>query len=153
MLLIGQPKVNKVKTFLPFSKFMKRPQTKFHAHTMSESQAIRSKKSKFIIRSKFIVESNFSYNTVLSLHRYFIETTTTDIDMLLQVQLQFCNNNGFVANSGIIMLFCPLLGDWILCRLCQTRRQEVVNRGLHVCAAGLYFRAGGVRHSNLTNIP
>jgi len=61
---------------------MKRPQTKFHAHTMRESQVIRSKKSKFIIRSKFIVRSKFSCSTVFSLHRYFIETTTTDIDML-----------------------------------------------------------------------
>jgi len=40
-----QPQVNKVKNFLPFLKLMKRPQTKFHAHTMSESQVIRSKKS------------------------------------------------------------------------------------------------------------
>jgi len=40
---LGQPKVNKVKFFLPFSKFMKRPQTKFHAHTTRESQVIRSK--------------------------------------------------------------------------------------------------------------
>jgi len=38
---------------------MKRPQTKFHAHTMRESQFIRSKKGKFIIRQKFIVRSNF----------------------------------------------------------------------------------------------
>jgi len=49
---------------------MKRPQTKFHAHTMRESQVIRSK---------------FSCRWVFSLHRYFIENTTTDIDMLLQV--------------------------------------------------------------------
>jgi len=42
----GQPKVNKVKNFLPFLKFMKRPQTKFHAHTIRESQVIRSKKLK-----------------------------------------------------------------------------------------------------------
>jgi len=31
--------------------------------------------------------------------------------------LQFCNNNGLVAISGVIMLFCPLLDDWILCRI------------------------------------
>jgi len=30
---------------------MKRPQTKFHTDTMRESQVIRSKKSKFIVRS------------------------------------------------------------------------------------------------------
>jgi len=28
---LGQAKVNKVKNYLPFLKFMKRPQTKFHA--------------------------------------------------------------------------------------------------------------------------
>jgi len=59
-LLLQQPKVNKVKIFLPFLKFMKRPQTKFHIHTMRKSQVIRQKKSNFIIRSKF------SYNKVFS---------------------------------------------------------------------------------------
>jgi len=49
---LGQPQVNKVKIFLPFVKFMKRPQTKFHVHTMMESQVLRSKTSKFIIKSK-----------------------------------------------------------------------------------------------------
>jgi len=79
---------------------------------MRESQVIRSKKSKYIIRSKFIVRSNFFCSTVFSLKcRYFIETTTTDIDVLLQVYLQFCNNSGFIAISDVIMLFCPLLGD------------------------------------------
>jgi len=45
MSLVGQPKVNKIKNFLPFLEFMKHPQIKFHAHTMREYQAIRSKKS------------------------------------------------------------------------------------------------------------
>jgi len=42
---------------------------------------------------------------VFSLCRYFIESTTTDNDMLMQVQLQFCNNNGFgfVAIMGLIL--------------------------------------------------
>jgi len=39
---------------------MKCPQTKFQADATSNSQVIRSKKSKLIIRSKFIVRSNFS---------------------------------------------------------------------------------------------
>jgi len=34
---------------------MKRPQTKFHAQTMRESQVIKSKKSKLIIRSQFLL--------------------------------------------------------------------------------------------------
>jgi len=42
-LSLGQ---TKVKHFLPFSKLMKRPQIKFHAHTMKKSQAIESKKGK-----------------------------------------------------------------------------------------------------------
>jgi len=85
MSSVGQPKVNKVKCFLPFLKLMKRPQTKFNAHTMRESQVIRSKKSKFIIRSIFIVGSTFLGTQFFSLYQHFIETTTTDIDMLLQV--------------------------------------------------------------------
>jgi len=36
--------------------------------------------------------------------------------MLLQIWLQFCNNSGFIAISDI-MLFFPLLDDWILCRI------------------------------------
>ena len=91
---------------------MKRSQTKFHAHAMRISQVIRSKKSKFIIRSKFIVRSNYFCSTVFSLkYRYFTLTTTIDIDMLLQLLLQFCNNSGFIAISDIIMLFFPLLDD------------------------------------------
>jgi len=43
------------------------------------------KKTKLIIRSKFIVRSKFYCSRVFSLYRYFIETTTTDIDMLSQV--------------------------------------------------------------------
>jgi len=45
---------------------MKRPQTKFHADTMSDSKVIRPKMSKVIIRSKFIVRWNFSCSTVFS---------------------------------------------------------------------------------------
>jgi len=79
----------KFKFVLPFSKFMKRPENKFHADAMSHSQVIRSKKSKFIIWVKFVVRPNLSCRTVVfSLHRYFIETTKR-IDMLLQVYLQF----------------------------------------------------------------
>jgi len=37
MSSVRQPKV---KFFLPTSKLMKRPQTKFHTHTMRESQVI-----------------------------------------------------------------------------------------------------------------
>jgi len=38
---------------------MKRPRTKFQAHTMTDSKVIRLKKSKFSIRSTFIVGSKF----------------------------------------------------------------------------------------------
>ena len=37
--------------------------------------------------------------------------------MFLQVQLQFWNSHGFVANFDVIMLFCPQPDDWILSRL------------------------------------
>jgi len=89
---------------------MKRPQNNFHSHTMKESQVVRSKTSKFIIRSKFVVGSNFSCSTVFSLYRYFIETITTDIDMLLQVLLQFCNNIGVAAITHSNNVALPTTG-------------------------------------------
>jgi len=49
---VGQPKINQVKIVVPLLKFMKRPQTKFHADTMSDFKIITSKKDKFIVRSK-----------------------------------------------------------------------------------------------------
>jgi len=78
---------------------------------MKESQVIRSKKAKRIVGSKFIIGSNFCCSTnFLSHYRYFIETTTTDIDMRLQLLLQFCNNNGFAAIYDVI-IFCLLLDN------------------------------------------
>jgi len=61
---------------------MKRPQTQFHAHTTREAHVIKSKKAKIC---RWL---NFSCSTSFSLYRYFIETTTADIDMLLQVAIQ-----------------------------------------------------------------
>ena len=105
---------------------MKRPQTKYHAHTMRKSQVIRSKKSQnSSLGQNLSLGQNFLAAEFISLHRYFTETTTTDIDMLLQVYLQFCNNNGFVASSGVIMLFCPLLDDWIVCRISMVRQETM----------------------------
>jgi len=43
LLYLGQPNVN-----MHFSKFMKRPQTKFHVDAISYSNAIRSKKVKIV---------------------------------------------------------------------------------------------------------
>jgi len=80
-------------------------------------------KSKFIIRSKFIIGSNFLAAQFFSLYRYFIETTTTDIDMLSQCLLQFYNNCGFAWIFDIIMLFCPLLDDWVLCSISVVRQE------------------------------
>jgi len=40
---MGQPKVNKVKIFLLYLKFMKRPKTKSHSDTMNDSKVIKSK--------------------------------------------------------------------------------------------------------------
>jgi len=64
-LINGQRKVNKFKIFLPFSKFMKRPQNKFHAHTMSQPKVIRSKKSKFVVMSKFLAAEFFLFIDIL----------------------------------------------------------------------------------------
>jgi len=57
---------------------MKRPKTKLRADTMSHSKVIRSKKVKFIVRSKL------SWSTLFS-RRYFIKVATTDFDTFLQV--------------------------------------------------------------------
>ena len=78
MLYLGQPKVNEVKIFLPFQKFMKHPQTKFRAHIFSHS-IVRSKKSQNLsLRQKFLL-------VFFSRYRYFIKVTTTDFDLFLQV--------------------------------------------------------------------
>jgi len=64
---------------------MKRPQTKLHAHTMRESQVIRSKnKSKFIIRSKFIVRSKFFCS------RVFFRIIDTLLKLQQQILICFC---------------------------------------------------------------
>jgi len=73
--------VNKVKVFLSFLKLVKRPQPKFTLIPMRESQVLGQKKSKFIIRSKFIVGSNFSGNAVF----LFI-----DILLKLKQQILIC---------------------------------------------------------------
>jgi len=57
---------------------MKRPQTKFHAHTIRESQVIRSKKSQ-----NLSLGQNFLAAQFFSVYRYFMETATTDSDMML----------------------------------------------------------------------
>jgi len=61
------------------------------------------------MRSKFIVKSNFfflkyrfSFQHSSLKYQYFIEATTIDIGMLLQVYLQFCNNSGLIAISDIM---------------------------------------------------
>jgi len=50
---------------------MKRPLTKFYAHTMREFQVIWSKTSKSIIRSKFIIGSSFLTTQFLSLSTFY----------------------------------------------------------------------------------
>ena len=73
-LLLRQPIVHML-----FTKVMKRPQTTFHADTMSHSKVIRSKKSKVFVKSKF------SCSRVFYLYRYLLKATTTHIDLLVQV--------------------------------------------------------------------
>jgi len=67
---------------------MKRPQTTFHAHTMRESKIIRSKKSKFIVVSTSLAAHFF-------LCQYFIETTTTDIDVFASLVAISVSNPDF----------------------------------------------------------
>ena len=104
---------------------MKCPQTKFQAHTVSEYQVFRSKRCQnFSLGQNLSLGKTFLASPFFSLYQYFIETTTTDIDLLLQILLQFCNNNnGFAAISDVIILFCPLLDDLILRRLGVVRQE------------------------------
>ena len=91
---------------------MKRPQPKFHPHTMKESQVIRSKNVKIYHWVKiYRWVKLFLQHSFFSFYRYFIETTTTDMDLLLQVFFQFCHNNRCVTISDVRMLLCPLLDD------------------------------------------
>jgi len=90
-LLLGQPKVIKVKIILSFLKLIKRSQTIFHAHTMRVSQVIRSKKS------NFIVGSNFSCSIVFY-----------DLSMKVQQQILICFCK-FCCNSVIIMCLVRFL--------------------------------------------
>jgi len=59
---------------------MKHPQTKFHAHTVRESQVIRSKKSQKLSLGQNFLAAQFS-----SLDQYLIETATTYSDMLCKL--------------------------------------------------------------------
>jgi len=53
---------------------------------MRESQVIRSKKNQnSSLGQNLSLGQNFLAAEFFSLHRYFIETATTDIDVLLQV--------------------------------------------------------------------
>jgi len=65
---------------------MKRPQYKFHTHTIKKSQVIRSKKTQNLsLDQSLLLGQNFLAAQFFSLYRYFIETATTDSDTLLQV--------------------------------------------------------------------
>ena len=58
---------------------MKRPQTNFHADTMSAFKVIGSRKGKIYRWVKIFLKLSFS------LYRYSIEAAAADIDMPLQV--------------------------------------------------------------------
>jgi len=60
-----------------FKKFIKRQQNKFNADTMSNSKAIRSKKSKCFVKSKFLAPEFVFFNILLTLQQH--------IDVRLQV--------------------------------------------------------------------
>jgi len=55
----GQLKVNKVKNYLPFQKLMKRPQTKFHADTMSHSKDMSKKSQDLSLGLNFLAAKFF----------------------------------------------------------------------------------------------
>jgi len=59
--------------------------------------------------------------------------------MLLQVYLQFCDNSGFVATSGVIMLFCPLLDDSILRMGYAVVKQEKLSHSAWFDECSVYY--------------
>ena len=91
-----------------FLKFVKRPQKNSRLIPWGNPKLLGQKSQNLSLGQTFLA-------TVFSL-QHFIETTM-DIDMLMQVKLQFCNNSEFIVISDVIMLFCPLLDNWILCRI------------------------------------
>jgi len=44
--------------------------------------------------------------------------------MVLHVLLQFCNKSGFAATSDLILLFCLLLNDQMLCKIGVERQKR-----------------------------
>jgi len=67
---------------------MKRPHTSFHAHTMRVSHVLFGQKKSqnlSLHQNLWLGQTFLAGWSSFSLYRYFIETTTTDIDMRLQV--------------------------------------------------------------------
>ena len=94
-IITGQPKVKKVKNFLPFLKHMKRPQTKFHTHTMKESQVIRSKKVKIYHWVKI-----YPLGQLFMQHSFFLNLLYILLKLQQQILICFCK---FSLHSVIIM--------------------------------------------------
>jgi len=94
---------------------------------MSESQVIRSKKSQNLswgqnlsLGQKFLAAEFFSLHRIIYgnyNNRYWYVFAS------LVAILQFCGNSGIVVTSGVMMLFCPLLADWIVCRIGIVRQK------------------------------
>jgi len=77
-MTIEQPKFNKVRFFLPFSNFMKHPQTNFTVIPWA-TQKLLGQKSQNLSLGHIFLAAEFLF------YQYFIEIKITDIDMLLQV--------------------------------------------------------------------
>ena len=77
---------------------------------MWKSQVIRSRKDKIYHQVKI-------YRQV----KCFLQQSFRS-SSILYCWLQLCNNSGFVATSGVMMLFCPLLDDLIVCRIGMVRQ-------------------------------
>jgi len=112
MWWLGQPKFNSQKFSAHFWSSSNIHKPNFALIPWGNTKLLGHKKVNVFLQHSFF-----------SIHQYFIETTTTGIDKLLQVLLQFCNNSGFVAISDVIMLFCPKLDDWILCKISVVRQE------------------------------
>jgi len=102
---------------MPFSKFVKHPQTKFQADTMSHSIVIRCKMSKCFVKSKFSCSRVFLFIDIL------LKPQQHTLMCFCKVSLQFWNIMLFCDVRHNNVVFFPLLDDWILSRLGVVRHK------------------------------
>jgi len=100
---------------MPFSKFMERPKTQFHADTMRDPKLLRQIKSNLIIRSQFCCSTVLFFYLSIFYWRYN-KGYCFPFASLVKILM----HHSIFATFGEILLFCPLLGDWKYARCGST---------------------------------